>query len=147
MRKQLLDTPKLGSAGGVIGRPRAEPPADAAERIREAAAQGATMVGVGNAVGVSREILKRWMDEDEELREAFDAGRELERHELHNMLSTSAKKGNIIAAMFLLKARHGYREGDQGEQGNRVNVTFNLPGAMTIEQFAGSNKSKDDDKQ
>jgi hypothetical protein len=37
--------------------------------------------------------------------------------------------------MFLLKARHGYREGDQQEQANKVSVTFNLPGAMTAEQY------------
>jgi hypothetical protein len=40
-----------------------------------------------------------------------------------------------VSAMFLLKARHGYREGDQQEQANKVSVTFNLPGAMTAEQY------------
>ena len=40
-----------------------------------------------------------------------------------------------VNAMFLLKSRHGYREGDPGEQGNRLNIVFNLPGAMTREDF------------
>jgi hypothetical protein len=37
--------------------------------------------------------------------------------------------------MFLLKARHGYREGDQSEMGNKVSVTFNLPASLSLDQF------------
>lgn len=51
----------------------------------------------------------------------------------------AAQKGIVIAAMFLLKARHGYREGDQGETANRVSITFALPGAMKPEQFTVEN--------
>ena len=40
-----------------------------------------------------------------------------------------------VPAIFLLKTRHGYREGDQTEQGNRVSVTFNLPGAQPLDAF------------
>jgi hypothetical protein len=70
------------------------------------------------------------------LQRAFDEGREKERHALHNMLYRQAmEKGNATAAMFLLKARHGYREGDQNEAGNRVQILFALPGAMTMEEF------------
>ncbi|MFC4593511.1 hypothetical protein [Sphingobium tyrosinilyticum] len=42
--------------------------------------------------------------------------------------------------MFLLKARHGYKEGDQADQGGRVNVTIALPGAMTLQQFTSIGK-------
>ena len=71
-----------------------------------------------------------------ELKAAFDQGRERERHSLHNMLYVQAtEKNNSTAAMFLLKARHGYREGDQNETGNRVQITFALPGAMSMEDF------------
>jgi len=67
---------------------------------------------------------------------ALDQGREKERHTLHNVLYTAAtESGNTTAAMFLLKARHGYREGDQNEQANRVNIVFQLPGAMKLDQF------------
>jgi hypothetical protein len=37
--------------------------------------------------------------------------------------------------MFLLKSRHGYREGDQSETANRVSITFALPSAMKAEEF------------
>lgn len=42
-------------------------------------------------------------------------------------------KGNPIMVMFLLKTRHGYREGEVVQQGNRLNITFNLPGARKLE--------------
>jgi hypothetical protein len=38
-------------------------------------------------------------------------------------------------SMFLLKARHGYREGDQTDTANKVSITFALPGAMSMEEF------------
>lgn len=109
---------------------------DAADRIRALAADGFTVQGVAQRLGTSRETMSRWLDERPDLREAFDQGRENERFALHNMLYRQAiEQGNATAAMFLLKARHGYREGDQSEHGNRVNVTITLPGAMTLQQF------------
>ena len=63
-------------------------------------------------------------------------GRESERLALHNVLFRAAKRGNIVAAMFLLKARHGYREGDQSDTANKVSITFSLPGAMKPEDFS-----------
>ncbi|HEX3486254.1 MAG TPA: hypothetical protein VHT51_14420, partial [Micropepsaceae bacterium] len=70
------------------------------------------------------------------LQEAFDNGRESERYALHNMLYRKAiEKGDSIAAMFLLKSRHGYREGDQGETGNRVQINFQLPGSISMDEF------------
>lgn len=122
-----------------VGRPPKQPPADAAERIRIAAAGGANLRGVAIACGVGVEAFNRWLGEAPELRDAFDDGREHERRTLHNVLYRAATEGSgkdaLIAAMFLLKARHGYREGDQQEQANRVNVTFNIPAAMPMADF------------
>jgi hypothetical protein len=75
------------------------------------------------------------MEEDTELAEAFERGRETERHNLHNKLYRQGMAGLAIASMFLLKARHGYREGDQSDQSNRVAITFNLPGAQPLDKF------------
>lgn len=121
------------------GRPRKQPPEDAAERIRIAAAGGASLKGVAAAVGVDVEILRRWFDERPDLQEAIDTGREQERRTLHNVLYRAATEGSgkdaLIAAMFLLKAKHGYREGDQQEQANRVAITFNMPAAQPMAEF------------
>ena len=94
--------------------PRKNPPPDAAKRIEALAADGFTARGVAQSLGTSFDTMQRWLSEAPELREAFERGREMERQTLHNVLYRLAtEKDDKIAAMFLLKARHGYREGDQ----------------------------------
>jgi hypothetical protein len=128
------------------GRPRKVAPPDAAEVIRNACATGATKIGVAASLGVDRAVLDRWLDESPELKEAFDQGRERERATLHNVLYECATKKNpdkdsLIASMFLLKARHQYRDqGDSEIQGNRVSINFTLPGAMKPDQFVIENE-------
>jgi len=122
------------------GRPAKVPPLDAAERIRALSAEGHSTVGIAQQLGVGRKTLDKWRAELPELDEAYREGVERERYELHSGLVAKAKAGNIVAAMFLLKARHGYREGDQSDQGNRVSVTIALPGAMTLQQFTSIGK-------
>lgn len=128
------------------GRKPIDPPADAAELIRALAADGFSVIGVARRMGVGKDAFNRWLDECPALQDAFDQGREEERHALHNMLYRQAmEKGNATAAMFLLKARHGYREGDQSDQAGRVNVTIALPGAMTLQQFTSIGKEPTND--
>ncbi len=95
--------------------------------------------GTAIALGVSDETLQRWLTEFPDLQEAFDKGKERERQTLHDVLYDTATKGTgkdaLITAMFLLKSRHGYREGEQEQQANRVNVTFNIPAAQPLDKF------------
>lgn len=119
--------------------PRKDPPPDAVERIRALAAEGWSIRGIASAFGIGYDLLAgRWFEEYPELREAMEAGREEERHALHNRLFRMAMEGEgrdaVIAAMFLLKARHGYREGDAQTDG-RVAVTFNMPAALPLDKF------------
>jgi hypothetical protein len=91
-------------------------------------------------MSVNPRTLKRWMEENPILQDAFDLGREQERRTLHNMVYRRAVEHNdVTAAMCLLNSRHGYRS-DQSDQGNRVNVTIALPGAMTLQQFTSIGK-------
>lgn len=116
-------------------------PVHTPDRIRALAADGFSIVGVAASLGVSKDQLQAWMTRDPALQDAFDQGREQERRALHNQLYRLAmEEKHASAAMFLLKARHGYREGDQGDHGNRVNVTIALPGAMTLQQFTAIGK-------
>jgi hypothetical protein len=132
MRRPLLPAPTVSERGATIGRPRKAPPPDAAQRIQQLAAEGRPAAGIAVKLGTTAEVLRRWFTEDSKLREAFEAGREAERHELHQILMRDARDGERVNvnAIFLLKARHGYREGDPGEQASRVNVVINLPGAL-----------------
>ena len=118
-----------------VGRPRKEPPSDAAQRIRELSSEGHSQIGIANMLGVSEETLRRWMREDPELKEQYDLGREKERLTLTNLLYQRAMGGDAISAMFLLKARHGYKEGEQPDTGNRVNITFQLPAALPLDSL------------
>jgi hypothetical protein len=107
--------------------------------IEACAADGFSVLGVAKMLGTSADTLRRWLAEYPDLKEAFDQGREAERYALHNKLFRAAlEEGNTTAAIFLLKSKHGYREGDQGETANRVSITFQLPGAMPLEAFTGA---------
>ena len=123
--------------------PRKNPPTNAASEIETLAATGCSVVGIATHFNIGDELLARWLEDYPALRHAFKAGRERERHALHNALYVQAvEKGNAAAAMFLLKARHGYREGDQSDNANKVAITFNLPGALTAEQYALAKAAK-----
>lgn len=129
---------------GTLLKPGAKPkpiPADATEKIQAFAADGFSVVGVAMKLGTSKDLLNKWMEQNPELQAAFDRGRETERQTLHNMLYRQAtEKGNSSAAMFLLKARHGYREGEQMDTANRVSITFTLPGALPLEKYIEASK-------
>jgi hypothetical protein len=117
------------------GRKPTKPPAGALDQVRELAADGWSVIGIAHRLGTDPKTFNLWLEREPALQDAFALGREQERHALHNMLFRRAtEKGDVNAAMALLRARHGYAEG-HGDQGNRVNVTIALPGAMTLAQF------------
>ena len=118
-----------------------ELPANAHELVGAMAADGWSKAGIARQLGVSMKTFDKRLEDDPELQRAFDVGRDLEHQALFNVLYRQAvERGNATAAMFLLKSRHGYREGDQSEIANRVSITFNLPGADKLEAVIGSAK-------
>jgi len=114
---------------------KVNPPEDAEDDVRALAATGFSKQGIAAHFSVSLATLQRWLDEDDALQQAFTVGRDQERYALHNALYRRAMQGDGPAAMFLLKARHGYREGDQADQANKVTITFVLPGAVRAEDY------------
>jgi transposase-like protein len=114
---------------------RIDPPDNAAELIRHGAENGATLEQMSKALGVSPHTLERWRDEHPEIEQALQQGRRVEHDRLVGALFDQAvNKANTTAAIFLLKARHGYVEGVPLVQ-NSVSVNFTLPGAMSPEQY------------
>jgi hypothetical protein len=107
--------------------PRNRPPANAAARIEELAATGWSVVGIARVLGTTQPVLSRWLSESAALAEAFARGRERERYALHNKVFRAAMDGNVVAAFFLLKCRHGYREGAEVEHVHDVRLSFTLP--------------------
>ena len=118
------------------GPSRKNPPIGSALEIRTLASTGFSKRGIAAHFNVSLHVFNRWLDENQKFVEAFEVGRENERQALHNVLYKLAiEENDKVAAMFLLKARHGYREGDQQELANRVSINFTLPGAMKIDEY------------
>lgn len=130
--------------------PKKLPPPDAAERIRALAAAGWAVRGIARELGTTQDTLRLWYERHPELKEAFEEGREIERRTLHNVVYRAATEGTgkdaLLAAFFLLNSRHQYRSDDQAEQqGNRVNVTFNIPAAMPLDKFMTVENEHTDD--
>ena len=117
------------------GRPAKQPGPDTARRIRHLAATGHSVIGIARGLNVSHVVLSRWLDEYPAIREALNQGRAEEEFALHNVLFRAAMKGNVVAAIYLTKARFGWREGDQTDTANKVSITFSLPGALKPEEF------------
>lgn len=115
-----------------MGAPRKYPTKDAAATIERLAADGYAQVGIAKEFGVVASTLKRWMEEDESLREAFNLGREIERRELHGLIKRDAAAGKSANAnaMFLLKCRHGYREFDSPS--TKVDVAVAVASVMIV---------------
>src|ERR1035437_2748964 len=65
---------------GVIemGAPRKHAPANAVPEIRRLASAGSTYVGIAKHFGVAKETLNRWIDDDPELLESFEQGKDEE---------------------------------------------------------------------
>jgi hypothetical protein len=103
--------------------------------IRTLAANGAREDEIARALHMGKRTWDRVKREDPKAEAAWEAGRAEEHNALRNTLFKAAtEKNNIVAAMFLLKTRHGYREkGDEGGDGGRVTVEFKLPAPLDPE--------------
>jgi hypothetical protein len=105
-------------------------------RVRTLAARGASKAGIASALRVSRDVLARWFEERPELAQAYEHGRARVETRLVSKLLEKALAGDTVSLLFALKCMYGWREGDGGEQANRVSITFTLPGALTRDQWA-----------
>jgi hypothetical protein len=104
------------------------------EKVQRWASESASKGAIARRLGMDHKTFRVLMEQNPELRAAYDEGIEME----HQMLVSALKRQldkSPVPAIFLLKTRHGYREGDQSQQGNRVSVTFNLPGAQPLDAF------------
>jgi hypothetical protein len=120
--------------------PRKHPPQGAAADTERLASDGHSAVGIAKHFGVSRDTFKRWCNEIPSILEAFEVGRERERQFLHSLIVEAAKNGKAANAnaMFLLKARHGYREFDSPH--SKVDVSVQVAQPVMIVKDHGTNE-------
>ena len=111
---------------------RKHPPKNAAELIECLASQGHSLIGIGKHLKVSSHTVKRWMEEDDLLQDAYDGGRDTQRQALEALIVQSAVAGKAANAnaMFLLKCKHGWREFDSPH--TKVNVAVAGPSVLVV---------------
>ena len=104
--------------------------------VERMAADGHADASIAKSLRMHRETLRLCRRRQPEVQEALDRGRAALEDELTHILLGQAREGNTVAAIFLAKARCGWREGEvPGGMGERVNVTINLPAAMSQEAY------------
>jgi len=80
-------------------------------------------------------VFYRWLKENPELAEAREAQLGVEEKELIDMLWEDAKNGSAVAKIFLLKARHHYRDNSPVADQTAVQVNITLPGAVRLAEY------------
>ena len=114
--------------------------------VEELAAKGCSVVTIAAAIGVNKETFVHLRRRDPAVEEAFENGRAKEHDRLVANLNTAAASGNVVASIFLLRARHGYQSGE----GIDVNVNVNtggvlvVPAEMTVEQYLEMKRAEGD---
>jgi hypothetical protein len=83
--------------------------------VQRALLDGYPLAAIAKALRISTPTLKRLMAADPELQAEVEAQRSFEETELRDILMELARKGDTVAAIFLTKARHGWRDRDDAK--------------------------------
>lgn len=118
-----------------MGRRKKTLPTNGLQTIRDLAERGVKETDIAKALGMSFPTWQRIKEENEEARETLEEARQIEENKLFGVLYEKAMKGDSTAAMFLLKTRHGYREGAELVNANQVNVKITLPGSLNPDEY------------
>ena len=118
-----------------MGRPKKLIPEHGYTVVQALARKGCNERQIARELGMSVPTFEARKKDDPRLVEALALGRAEEESALVGALYEQCMKGVSIACMFLLKARHGYREGFKLEHEHNVQVAFQLPAALGKEQY------------
>lgn len=103
------------------------------EELTKLARAGLETATIAASLGIADTTLRDMMKRDPSVEQAYAEGRAGLSDELTHILLAQARAGQVVAAIFLAKARCGWREGDPPE--SRPNVTINLPAAASPEDY------------
>jgi hypothetical protein len=119
-----------------MGRPKRTLTPKDYEVIADLMARHVSFTQISKALRMDYNVFRRLRDEDETLKRILDEALEAERADLHGVLYQSAvEEKNIISAMFLLKARHGYRDSGPAADVNVAGNVLVLPAPSTPEDY------------
>jgi hypothetical protein len=116
-------------------RPKKLLPINAVETIIEMRSRGCNEITIASALGAGETTFRKWKESHPEVKAALQLGNAVEENKLVGILHKAAENGNVIAAMFLLKSRHGYVEGKQYEDNRKLQIAVVLPASLTPEQY------------
>jgi hypothetical protein len=108
------------------------------ERVKAALLEGYPKAAIARALSVSVKTLDRLIKDDPELEGEVEAQRSFEEVELRDILMELARKGDTVAAIFLAKARHGWRDRDDGKLKieNQVGGVLVVPGPIPLDEWS-----------
>ena len=92
---------------------------------------------IARAMGTTVKTLRRLIKDDPILTDAVDCAKEAEEAELRDILMDNARAGSDVAALFLLKSRHGYIDrADQAKKGEpAVGGVLVVPSAVPLDEW------------
>jgi hypothetical protein len=96
--------------------------------VEDLTARGVTLTSIARVLGMDTATLRLVRARQPEVEEAYQRGLAREQEALVGNLRRAADEGNIVANIFLLKARHQYREGEPME----VNVNVKTGGVLVV---------------
>jgi hypothetical protein len=124
-----------GLRAAVVKANTKEPPANVLEIVERACENGCTVKQIAAGLGIDRKLFGEWRERYPEIEAAMSAGRAVEHDALVGVLFKAAtQKNNLVAAIFLLKARHGYQEGVALVQ-NSVSINYQLPAPLSPAEY------------
>jgi hypothetical protein len=105
--------------------------------IKRMARNGQSKASIAHSLGISLDKFKDALRAQPEVQEALTVGLAGLEDELANILLTHARSGtkfSLVAAIYLTKARCGWREND-GPPEQRPNIVINLPDSKSPDEW------------
>lgn len=106
-------------------------------RLEELAGAGNDQRTIAKQLGLAWSTFRDLRDRDEAVQEALARGQGTLADELTHHLLKAARSGNVVAAIYLTKARLGWVEGQvpDGAPRTAVQVNIQIPRAMSDAEF------------
>lgn len=119
-----------------MARPFEKLPPGSRDALLAMARQGLKESTAASALGVPLHEFRRVIAKNPEAKALWQEALSVERDALLNALFNKAMEGDSKSAQFLLAARHGMSEKQTETPGERVNITFQLPAALSPDQYS-----------
>lgn len=118
-----------------MARPFEKLPPGSRDALLAMAKNGLKESTAATALGVPLNEFRRVIAKNPEAKALWAEAMSVERDVLISALFNKAMEGDSKSAQFLLAARHGMSEKQTETPGERINITFQLPAALSPDQY------------